>query len=310
MTTKRFYDIVRPLFGTMTQTHIDSMELIIDECRTQRVNRQGSASVLATTFHETNKTMEPVEENLNYSAGGLRATFPKYFTVAQSKAYARKPVDIANRAYANRLGNGDELSGDGWRYKGGGFVQMTGRVNYEKFENLLGIPLVAHPELARVPATSAKILVMGMKRGLFTGVSLDDVSEPATSIPDFENDRPVVNGRDRAKLIAGYAEVFYEALADVDMYTKSRIVGGAKNTKLAADTGILLGLGKLAKDTTDILSQNPADILLAAQQGMTLSGILGISGSIIAVGFIGLMVYQRRQANKIETARREDGDAR
>lgn len=75
------------------------------------------------------------KENLNYSASALNAVFPKYFKNAgvDSNIYARQPEKIANRVYANRMGNGDEASGDGWKFRGRGFIQLTGKNNYTKF---------------------------------------------------------------------------------------------------------------------------------------------------------------------------------
>lgn len=96
-----------------------------------------------------------VIENLNYSASGLMATWPKRFpTQAIANAYARKPQLIANKVYANRIGNGDELSGDGWRYRGRGFIQLTGSGNYEAFRDYIianiggsiGNMLKTHPD--------------------------------------------------------------------------------------------------------------------------------------------------------------------
>lgn len=74
-----------------------------------------------------------LEENLNYSADGLLRTFGKYFTKEQAAQYARKPEKIANRVYANRMGNRDELSGDGYKYRGRFCVQLTGTDNYKAF---------------------------------------------------------------------------------------------------------------------------------------------------------------------------------
>ena len=75
------------------------------------------------------------EENLNYSAKGLRTIFRKYFTVKDSIFYARKPEKIANIVYANRMGNGNEASGDGWKHRGMGAIQLTGKNNQELFAN-------------------------------------------------------------------------------------------------------------------------------------------------------------------------------
>ena len=83
-----------------------------------------------------------VKENLNYGAKGLATTFKKYFpTEADAKPYERQPEKIANRVYANRMSNGDEASGDGYRFCGRGLIQLTGRANYTKFASDLGISI-------------------------------------------------------------------------------------------------------------------------------------------------------------------------
>ena len=78
-------------------------------------------------------------ENLNYSAKALRAVFGKYFkTMRQAETYARQPEKIANRVYANRMGNGSEGSGDGWKFRGRGLIQLTGKNNYKAFATWIG----------------------------------------------------------------------------------------------------------------------------------------------------------------------------
>lgn len=87
-------------------------------------------------------------ENLNYSASRLRQIFPGYFPTEEvARQYERKPERIANRVYANRLGNGPPESGDGWRYRGRGFFQLTGRENYRRYGEVAGVDLENEPEL-------------------------------------------------------------------------------------------------------------------------------------------------------------------
>lgn len=91
-----------------------------------------------------------VRENLNYSADGLLNAFEKYFTPEQAKKYARDPVRIASRVYANRMGNGDEASQDGWNFRGRGFIQLTGQSNYEAFGEHIDYDVVSNPDIVAV----------------------------------------------------------------------------------------------------------------------------------------------------------------
>lgn len=84
-------------------------------------------------------------ENLNYGAEGLRKTFKKYFTREESLRYAHKPEAIANHVYQNRMGNGDELSGDGWRYRGVGPCQLTGKDTIQAYFKHVGLPVFTDP---------------------------------------------------------------------------------------------------------------------------------------------------------------------
>jgi putative chitinase len=99
------------------------------------------AHFVAQCAHESNNFLF-IQENLNYKAVSLRKTFPKYFPTDELAAqYALKPERIANRVYASRMGNGDEASGDGFRYCGRGLIQLTGRDNYAFFAGSLDIPV-------------------------------------------------------------------------------------------------------------------------------------------------------------------------
>lgn len=101
---------------------------------------------MAQLAHESD--FNPVSENLNYSSKRLLQVFPKYFNHSLAAAYAGKPYAIASRVYANRLGNGNEASGDGWKYRGRGLLQVTGKSNYAFYGSRLGFDLVGDPDLA------------------------------------------------------------------------------------------------------------------------------------------------------------------
>jgi len=112
---------------------------------------------LAQCAHETSGFTKFVE-NLNYSAEGLMRTWPSRFpSRASTVDYARKPEKIANHVYANRLGNGNEASGDGWLYRGRGCIQLTGKRNYIRAGQSIGYPLERYPNDAAIPELGAKV---------------------------------------------------------------------------------------------------------------------------------------------------------
>lgn len=105
------------------------------------------AQFVAQTAHESGNYMV-LHENLNYRAESLCRTWPSHFpTLELAQQYAHQPERIANRAYANRMGNGDEASGDGWRYSGRGLIQLTGRNEYQAFANSIAVDLDQIPAL-------------------------------------------------------------------------------------------------------------------------------------------------------------------
>ena len=206
MNRAKFFAAVRlPLFGgRLSQNQVNGIEAILDSWEASPFDSRWLSYILATTFHESDNTMCAISENLNYSAAGLRSTFGKYFTAAQANAYARQPERIANRAYANRMGNGDEASGDGWRYRGRGLVQVTGHDNYKKYG------IADEPDLALDPAKAVEILLDGMINGRFTGRRLADCF--GATVTDWIGARKIINGTDRAADIAGYAKSFAAAI--------------------------------------------------------------------------------------------------
>ncbi|PVZ71763.1 glycoside hydrolase family 19 protein [Pelagibaculum spongiae] len=105
------------------------------------------AHFLAQLIHESGG-LRYNEENLNYSSEALRSVFGKYFESDEmANACARAPEQIANIVYANRMGNGDDESGDGWRYRGRGLIQLTGHDNYQLFADACGIDVISDPDL-------------------------------------------------------------------------------------------------------------------------------------------------------------------
>lgn len=140
------------------------------------------AHFFAQAFHES--SLEPISENLNYSARRLREVFPKYFTSAQANQYAGKPQAIANRVYANRMGNGPESCGDGWKYRGRGLFQITGKSNYMALSMDTGVDYITNPDLL---STEAGSLIAALwywnERGLSRFADVDDVD----SVSDLIN---------------------------------------------------------------------------------------------------------------------------
>jgi len=115
--------------------HVDQWFLAIQEILPDYEidTAQRVACWLGQTAHESGG-YRALRENLNYSAEGLNRIFKKYFpTIESAQPYARNPEKIANKVYANRMGNGDERSGDGYKYRGRGLIQLTGKSNYENF---------------------------------------------------------------------------------------------------------------------------------------------------------------------------------
>lgn len=153
------------------------------------------AYALATSYHETAHTMQPIKE-----FGG-----DKYFT-------RRYGIEGQNPRLARSLGN-TEL-GDGAKYAGRGFVQLTGRSNFIKAGLKVGVDLVNNPDLAMNKDVAALILRNGMREGWFTGKSLQSylpADKPANAA-QFQAARRIINGVDKQALIAGYAMAFQDAL--------------------------------------------------------------------------------------------------
>ena len=160
---------------------------------------------LAQVFHESG-CLRWTEENLNYSREALLRVFPKYFNEQNVDLYARNPQKIANRAYANRMGNGSEASGDGYRYRGRGFIGTTGKANYEAYAKsdwCVG-DLMSHPEwLASSPGDQKSAMFFWMKNGCNRFADADDIKGLTKRINGG------LNGfEDRKSLLAKFKRVF------------------------------------------------------------------------------------------------------
>ena len=114
------------------------------------------AHFLSQAAHES-ANFTATKENLNYSADGLKKTFGKYFPGNLNESYAHNPEKIADRVYGNRMGNGDEASGDGYKYSGRGYLQITGKVNYSTFDKFVDEDILNSPALVatKYPLMSA-----------------------------------------------------------------------------------------------------------------------------------------------------------
>jgi putative chitinase len=141
------------------------------------------AHFLAQCGHESGG-FKAVSENLNYSAKGLRGTFGKYFpTDALANAYQKNPEKIANRVYSSRMGNGDEASGEGWKYKGRGYIQLTGKSNYMSFDKTVEDDIVNNPDLVatKYPLSSAAFFFDSNKLWGICDKGSDDASVTAVT---------------------------------------------------------------------------------------------------------------------------------
>ena len=179
---KPFFDSLRKSFGPLAQNQVEGIELLFTA--TEGLPLRHRAYILATAWHETGPAASPLHMTPRREIWGP--------TPAQQR-------------YEGRVDLGNTQPGDGKRYMGRGYVQITGRHNYHRASNIVGKDLVKMPDLALDPAIAARIIVHGMVNGWFTGKKMADFDS-------YVNMRRVVNGTDRAELIAGYADKFEAAL--------------------------------------------------------------------------------------------------
>jgi putative chitinase len=195
MTPGAFFDRARQhdLLGPLNQGEVDGCNALL--AAAAGLPGCWTAYMLATSWHETNGTMQPIDE-----IGG-----PIYF---------KRMYDIngARPSIARQLGN--LKPGDGVLYHGRGYDQITGRGNYRRMGVILGLPLEAEPERVLNPAIASRVIREGMVRGLYTSHKLADYlpAGPRADAAHYVNARRIINGTDCADDIALHAHAFEDAL--------------------------------------------------------------------------------------------------
>lgn len=197
MTTQGFA-VLREAFGKLTQSQVEEINFIVGAIdQDKSITYPQAAYILATTWHETAKTMLPVVE---YGKGKNR-TYGTWYLNSLDQRYCFKD---SSKQVAYLCEEHPYL------YYGRGYVQLTWYTNYENASKKLGIDLVQNPELATQKEYAIKIMLEGMKEGWFTGKKLSDYIYQSKK--DYVNARRIINGSDKAILIAGYADTFEYAL--------------------------------------------------------------------------------------------------
>jgi putative chitinase len=182
MAMKEFFDSLRSAFGPLTPNQVAGIEVLMKA--TEGLPLRHRAYILGTSWHESG----PASSKLHMT--------PRKEIWGPTKAQL---------GYEGRKDLGNTMPGDGKKFLGRGYVQITGRANYAKASHIVGTDLVASPDFALSPEIASKIIVDGMTNGWFTGKKMSDYDS-------YKNMRRVVNGTDKADLIAGYAEKFEDAL--------------------------------------------------------------------------------------------------
>lgn len=180
MDRKPVFDVIRKMVGKLNQTHVSRIDAILDGFESRKLTKAEQAYILATAYHESDAFRTLTE----YASGA---------------------------AYEGRKDLGNTQKGDGRRFKGRGFVQITGRRNYTDWSKRLGVDLVSKPELATELKNAVPILIDGMRLGTFTGKKLSQYFTKDRH--DWTNARRIVNGMDKATLIASHAKRIYGAMA-------------------------------------------------------------------------------------------------
>lgn len=179
---KAFFDAYRTAYGALSQSQEDGLGLLLASIEDygDLADLRWIAYMLATIKHECAETWQPIVER------GPKAYFDQY---------------EAGTKIGKRLGNVDP--GDGFRFRGRGYVQLTGRANYARMADRLGYNIEARPDLALTPVVAYEIIAVGMRDGLFTGKKFEDYLND--KVTDYFRARQIINSLDQAQRIAAYA---------------------------------------------------------------------------------------------------------
>lgn len=200
----------------LKQSAVEALDAIIDETVGKNIPVAHVAYMMATAYHESGADLVTKSENLNYTtAARIRAVWPSRFaSPSAAQPYVKQPQKLANFVYGGRLGNNS--TGDGWKYRGRGHVQITGKVNYQKVSKYIGQDAVANPDLMLDVKNSVIGLVHCMIDGVYTGKKLSNFNLPS----EYYSARQIINA-DRSRVeggmrigdrVAGYARNFESAL--------------------------------------------------------------------------------------------------
>lgn len=274
--SKSFWDYVRraPLGGKLSTAQINGIKAIVAYCEARKLPIVWLAYILATAFHETGGKFQPIGEGLTYTTlGALRAAFKSPFKDRPDSflmQFLRNPQGLANYVYANRNGNGDMKSGDGYRYRGRGLVQLTFKSNYASFG------IAANPDAAHDMDTAVRVLVDGMLRGQF-GKKLSAFGNDEASF-DAKGARASVSS-DKGALIATHYQAFLGALKATDEVVAS-VVPDASRPDAAPSAVELLADARPVAIPDDVPASKSGivqTILGTLSGGGILSAIAGIA---------------------------------
>ena len=248
MDKKKFFSVVRKEFGKLSSSQVEGMELVLAEAGKRHTLRNQLAYILATDWHETARTMQPIKE---YGRG-------------KGKKYGRK----------------DKVTGK--VYYGRGLVQLTWKFNYEKATKVIGADFVRDPDLALSPKHAIRIMFEGMESGWFTGKKLSHYITVKKS--NYVGARRIINGTDRAHEIAEYAKRFEKALVKSGYgvtnisqkpLSKSRTINGGA----ASATG---GTAIIVKEVVEVL-QGQQEAFSSGDYIAMAFGVITVIGGLAAI---------------------------